>query len=123
MVAYPELQMLVAGQWIAAGARETLPVVNPATEAVLGALPVATAADLDAALAAGESAGRTWRDTPAAERAAVLRRAAEILRANVETDAVSLTLEQGKPLAQARVELASSADWFDWYAEEARRSY
>jgi succinate-semialdehyde dehydrogenase/glutarate-semialdehyde dehydrogenase len=57
------------------------------------------------------------------ERVAVLRRAAALIRDRIETDAVTLTLEQGKPLAQAKVELASSADWFEWYAEEARRNY
>lgn len=121
--AYPDLQLLVAGEWIGASSRETMPVVNPATEETLGALPVATAADLARALEAAETAGRKWAATPAAERSAVLRKAAQILRGRIDEDAVTLTREQGKPLAQAKVELASAADWFDWYAEEARRSY
>ncbi len=120
---YPALQLLVAGEWIDASARETLAVVNPATDQTLGALPMATADDLDRAVEAAAGAFKAWRAINALERGAVLKRAAAIIRANLDRDAVTLTLEQGKPLAQARVELASSADWFEWYAEEARRSY
>ncbi|HET6971949.1 MAG TPA: NAD-dependent succinate-semialdehyde dehydrogenase [Phenylobacterium sp.] len=121
--AYPALELFVAGEWIAATARETQAVINPATDQVLGALPMATPADLDRAVEAATAAFKTWRGVSALERGAVLKRAAGLIRARLDADAVTLTLEQGKPLAQARVELASSADWFDWYAEEARRSY
>jgi succinate-semialdehyde dehydrogenase/glutarate-semialdehyde dehydrogenase len=121
--AYPDLQLFVAGEWIAAAERETQAVVNPATDQVLGVLPLATTPDLDRAVEAAAGAFRAWRATSALDRGAVLKRAAQLIRARLDSDAVTLTLEQGKPLAQARVELASSADWLEWYAEEARRSY
>src|SRR3569623_1021348 len=105
--AYPPLHLFVAGEWVPATARQTQIVVNPATDETLGALPMATAADLDQALSAAAEGFRLWRATPVTERAAVLHRAAAILRERIEADAVALTLEQGKPLAQARVELAS----------------
>jgi succinate-semialdehyde dehydrogenase/glutarate-semialdehyde dehydrogenase len=120
---YPPLALFIAGEWIGAEARAGEPVVNPATGEVLGQLPHATTADLDRAVEAAAAGFRRWRATPVMERAAVLRRAAALIRERLEADARTLTLEQGKPLAQARVELASSADWFEWYAEEARRSY
>jgi succinate-semialdehyde dehydrogenase/glutarate-semialdehyde dehydrogenase len=121
--AYPPLHLFIAGEWIAAEARETQGVANPATGEILGALPMATPEDLDRAVAAASEGFRLWRKTPVLDRAAVLHRAAAILRERVEADARAMTLEQGKPLAQARVELSSAADWFNWYAEEARRSY
>jgi succinate-semialdehyde dehydrogenase/glutarate-semialdehyde dehydrogenase len=121
--AYPALQLFIAGEWIGADARPGEPVINPATGETLAELPHATKADLDRAVAAAADAFKRWRATPVMERVAVLRRAAALIRERIETDAVTLTLEQGKPLAQAKVELASSADWFEWYAEEARRSY
>jgi len=121
--AYPALHLFIAGEWIGADARAGEPVVNPATGETLGQLPHATPADLDRAVAAAADGFKRWRATPVMERVAVLRRAAALIRERVETDAVTLTLEQGKPLAQAKVELASCADWFEWYAEEARRNY
>lgn len=121
--AYPALHLFIAGEWIGADARPGEPVINPATGETLGELPHATPADLDRAVAAAADGFKRWRATPVMERVAVLRRAAALIRERIETDAVTLTLEQGKPLAQAKVELSSSADWFEWYAEEARRNY
>lgn len=121
--AYPPLHLFIAGEWIPAAERETLAVTDPATGRVIGALPMATKADLDRALAAAESGFREWRKVSAFERGKVLRRAADLLRDGMDIFAAQLTLEQGKPLAQARVELSASADFFDWYAEEARRAY
>jgi succinate-semialdehyde dehydrogenase / glutarate-semialdehyde dehydrogenase len=120
---YPPLRLLIAGEWIGADGRQTLPVVDPATGETVGALPMATAADLDRAIDAAAAAFRPWRDTPVMERYAVLRRAAALMRERLEENARRLTREQGKPLVQSRTELAASADYFDWYAEEARRAY
>lgn len=117
------LALFIAGRWIEAEGRRTEPVINPADGALLGRLPHATADDLDLAVEAANGAFKAWRNTPAAERSAILRRAAALMRERQEGDALALTLEQGKPLAQARTELAASADFFDWYAEEARRAY
>ena len=121
--AYPPLRLLVAGEWIAADARDAVPVLDPATSETLAMLPMATAADLDRAVDAAAAAFRGWRDTPVMERYAILRRAASLMRDRIEENARILTREQGKPLAQSRSELAASADCFDWYAEEARRAY
>lgn len=120
---YPALQLFVAGEWINAGSRETAIVFDPATGEALAQLPLATPADLDRAADAAASAFGAWRDTPVMERYAILRRAAGLIRERIGAIAHILTREQGKPIAQARVELSASADYFDWYAEEARRAY
>ncbi|HEY9273776.1 aldehyde dehydrogenase family protein, partial [Achromobacter sp.] len=73
---YPELTLLIGGHAQPAGNRRTLDVMDPATQAVLGRLPVATSEDIDAALLAAHQSFPRWRDTPALERAAILRRAA-----------------------------------------------
>lgn len=120
---YPALQLFVAGEWTGASGRETLPVYDPATEEELGPLPLAADSDLARAVDAAATMFRIWRTTPVMERYAILRRAAQLVRDRVEETAWILTREQGKPLAQSRVELLASADFFDWYAEEARRAY
>ncbi len=122
-VALPDLRLYIDGEWIGAGQRRTRSVVNPATGEVIGALPLADAADLDRAL---EAAGRTfqvWRRSSAAERGAVLRRAAQLLRDRVEQIAAVATCEEGKTLAEARVEVQAAAGLFEFYAAEAARLY
>jgi hypothetical protein len=103
------------------GAR--IDVVDPATEETIDSVPRATAADLDRALAAAERAGRSWRATDPWSRSAVLRNAARLVRERSEAIACAMTEEQGKPLAEARAEIAGAADHFDWNADEARRIY
>lgn len=122
-MAYPNTGLQIGGAWIAAEARAALPVVNPATGAVIGAVAKATADDLDRALAAAKRGFAAWRAVSALERGLILRRAAELLRARVETIARLMTLEQGKPLREARVETLAAADTLDWFAEEGRRAY
>ncbi|WP_076998032.1 NAD-dependent succinate-semialdehyde dehydrogenase [Variovorax sp. KK3] len=113
----------IAGEWIPASARETLPLVDPATLETIGRVPVATRQDLDRALEAAAAAAPAWRRTSAYERSAILRRAAQAIREDVDTIARSLTREQGKTLAEARGEVLGAADTFDWFAEEGRRAY
>ncbi len=120
---YPELNLLIDGQAQAAGNRRTLDVIDPATQAVLGRLPVATAEDIDAALDAAHRSFPRWRDTPALERAAVLRRAAALMRERTPRLAWLITRELGKPLAESEKEVATAAEMFEWAAEEARRTY
>ena len=120
---YPEIRLLIDGQWLAAGERATQPAINPATGEVLGQVPHATAADLDRALAAADRAFAGWRNTTAYDRRRILGRAADLLRARVEEIALLTTLEQGKPLADARIDVATAADMFEWFAEEGRRAY
>src|SRR3990167_777483 len=122
-LAYPQPQLFIDGQWLDTGSRKTEPVLNPATEAPLAQLPHATAQDLDNALQAAAQAFPLWRATAPAERSRILRKAADLLRERVDDVARTMTLEQGKPLREARLEVLASADTFDWYAEEGRRNY
>lgn len=123
MPAYPPLKMLVNGEWIGAEARHSTPVVNPANGETLGHVPHATQADIDTALAASLKGFTLWRKVSAYERAQVLRRTAALLRDRRDMIATLLTLEQGKPLFEAQYEVSSSADYFEWFAEEGRRAY
>lgn len=120
--AYEPLALLIDGEFLSEG-RQTLSVENPASGTELARLPVASAADLDRAVAAAARAFPGWRDTSAFERGQVLRRAAQIIRTRADAIAATLTMEQGKPHAEARGEVLVSADIFDWAAEEARRLY
>lgn len=120
---YSEIFLLIDGEWISAKDRSSSAVVNPATGDVIGHVPHATRADLERAIESTQKGFHVWRNTPAYERAKVLRKAAAILRERTEKIAQTLTLEQGKPLFEARYELGSSADYFEWFAEEGRRVY
>jgi succinate-semialdehyde dehydrogenase/glutarate-semialdehyde dehydrogenase len=119
---YPSPGLLINGEWIRGG-RETIPVVNPADEAHLAQLPIATAADLDAALAAAERGLRVWRATGPNERAAVMLKAAALLRQRVDAIAPRITLELGKTLDEARYEVLRAADILSWDAGEGQRCY
>jgi succinate-semialdehyde dehydrogenase/glutarate-semialdehyde dehydrogenase len=117
------LSLHIGGEWIGVGERQTHDVVNPATGDVLGALPMATADDLDRALKASARGFRIWRAKTADERGAVLKAAAQFLRERADKIATIATLEQGKPFAEAKGELAYTAALVDWYAAEAKRVY
>ncbi|MDE2435302.1 MAG: NAD-dependent succinate-semialdehyde dehydrogenase [Sphingomonadales bacterium] len=118
-----DLAMLINGSWKLGEGRDLFPVVDPARGETIAEVPLATPADLDEALDAADKGFALWRATPADQRAAVLHKAASLLRERVEPIARLLTQEQGKPLAEARGEVASSAQLFDWAAEEATRIY
>ena len=118
-----DLHMFIDGSWRTGEGRDEFTVVNPATGGGIGQLPLATAGDLDEALAAAERAFPLWRATDTDGRAAILRKAGALLRERVEEIARLLTQEQGKPLAEARGEVFEAAQMFDWYAEEIRRDY
>ncbi|MEX0276194.1 MAG: NAD-dependent succinate-semialdehyde dehydrogenase [Ruegeria sp.] len=118
---YPELKLFIGGQWRATGT--DLPVVNPATEQEIGRLPCATAGDLDDALEAAENGFRVWSRTAPRARADIILRAAALMRERQEDIARSITLEHGKPLAQARLEVIRGAEFFEWDAGEAMRTY
>jgi succinate-semialdehyde dehydrogenase / glutarate-semialdehyde dehydrogenase len=120
MPSYPELKLYVAGEW---RSRDGSPVLNPADESILGIVPHATRNDLDDALAAAEEGFKVWRNTSPAKRAQVIQRAAEICRERADDDGVAITLEQGKPLAHARLEIVRGTDIIDWDATEGRRVY
>jgi succinate-semialdehyde dehydrogenase/glutarate-semialdehyde dehydrogenase len=120
---YPSLHLYIDGQQIASCGRSVRAVLDPATEQVLAELPHATHADIDRALEAASRAFPPWRATAPLERARVLRQAAALLRERVEKIACVMTLEGGKPVREARLEVLASADTFDWYADEGRRNY
>lgn len=122
-IGYGELFLFIGGQWLPSQGRRTSTVINPATGETIGQVPHATRADLEAAIASTSKGFNVWRKTSAYERAKVLRKAAELLRARSEEIATLLTMEQGKPLFESRYEVASSADYLEWFAEEGRRVY
>ncbi len=121
MTAYPTLKMLINGEWITAGEAGTMAVINPATGGEIAQCPKASPAQLDVALKAAGDAFPGWSRTPGAERHAVLRRAADLLRERALEIATVVTAEMGKPRAQAIGEITSSADVVDFLAEEAKR--
>lgn len=121
MTAYPTVKMLINGEWIAAGEAGAMEVVNPATGAVIGHCPKAGPAQLDAALKAADDAFAGWSQTSGAERYAILRRAADLLRERAPAIASVVMAEMGKPRAQAVGEISGSADVIDFLGEEAKR--
>ncbi|MCG7508558.1 NAD-dependent succinate-semialdehyde dehydrogenase [Mesorhizobium retamae] len=118
---YPDLQLYIGGAWRKTA--ETLPVINPADESVIGAVPIASTQDLDAALEAAERGFAIWRKTSPARRAEIIRKAASLLRERIDEIALDITREHGKPLQQARLEVIRGAEFFEWDAGEAQRTY
>jgi succinate-semialdehyde dehydrogenase / glutarate-semialdehyde dehydrogenase len=117
------LGIYINGSWRSGEGRDVHKVINPATGNVLAELPLATAADLEEALEATAKGFAEWRAVDANARAATLHKVAGLIRERAEDIAVLLTTEQGKPLAEARTEVLSCAAQFDYFAEEAKRSY
>ena len=118
-----ELKLFINGSWRTGEGRDAHAVLNPATGDAIAELPLASAADLDEALDASAKGFAAWRATDVETRGAILHKAAALIRERTEAIALLLTTEQGKPLAEARGEVASSAALFDYYAEEAKRAY
>ena len=123
MADYPTLTQHIDGEWLGVGSRATHPLVNPATGAVLGQVPLSDAADLDRALEAADRGFKLWRAAPAEQRARVMRKAADLLRERVELIARIATQEQGKTLAESRIEVQMAANLFEFYGEECKRTY
>jgi succinate-semialdehyde dehydrogenase/glutarate-semialdehyde dehydrogenase len=120
---YPNTQLFINGAWGPAGSGRTLPVVNPANGNPIGTVACAGRADLDRALEAADHGFKTWRKVSAFDRAKLMRKAANLFRERADTVAAMLTMEQGKPLAEAKQEVLAGADIIDWFSEEARRAY
>lgn len=120
---YPNTQLYINGQWQDAQSGESLAILNPATEQQIGHVAKAGIADLDLALTAAEQGFAVWKNTAPAERAKVMKKAANLLRDRVDQIAEMMTLEQGKPINQAKIETLGAADTIDWFAGEAVRSY
>jgi succinate-semialdehyde dehydrogenase/glutarate-semialdehyde dehydrogenase len=113
----------IDGQWRPASGNRSIPIINPATEEQIGTVPHATESDLDEALEAAARGFNTWKRVSAFDRSKLMRKAADILRERAGEIARIMTMEQGKPLAEAKMEILGGADTIDWFAEEARRAY
>jgi succinate-semialdehyde dehydrogenase / glutarate-semialdehyde dehydrogenase len=120
---YPALYMIIDGDHVAAGARRTHRVINPASEETLGELPLADAGDLDRALDVAQNGFKLWRHSTPQERAGVLQGAARLLLERQEGIARIATMEQGKPLAETRIEVMMVVNLFNFYAGECQRIY
>ena len=121
MPTYPELRMLIGGDWVDSAERH--PVYNPADASVVGQVPYATPDHLEQALQAAQKGLQTWRRTAPAQRANIMMKAVSLLRERIETLAHVIVLEQGKTLNQARGEVARGCDILEWDANEGRRMY
>lgn len=116
-------QLLIDGRWTDSASGRRIDVVNPATGAVVGTVAYAGEHDLSQLVEAATRGFRVWRHTTAFERAVVMRKASAILRERADVIARLMTLEQGKPLAEARTEVINAADTIEWFADEGRRTY
>jgi succinate-semialdehyde dehydrogenase/glutarate-semialdehyde dehydrogenase len=123
MTSYPTLHMIIDGEKVMQGHRATHRVVNPATGETLGELPLADAADLDRALETAQRGFKIWRNSTAQQRAAVLQGAARLMLERQEDIARIATMEQGKTLAETRIEVLMNVGLFNFYAGETQRVY
>src|ERR1700729_2017092 len=114
---------LIAGEWVNADSGATFPVTDPATGETIVSVPRMGAAETRAAIDAARAALPAGRAPPAAGRARILRRWSELMLEQIEPLALLMTLEQGKPLAEARGEITYAASFFEWFAEEGKRIY
>ncbi len=120
---YPSLRLFIGGEWVSGGGRRSVPVVNPATEEVLGRLPVATAADIERAIDAAAGAFPRWRDLAPARRAAILLEAARLIRQRTVELSTVMALELGKPVSEGPLEVERAAALLEWHANEGLRAY
>jgi len=120
---YPTLHLLIDGEKLSVEGRNTEEVINPATGETLASLPHASSADLDRALDAAKRGFREWRTTPADKRAAVLTKAAGLIKERAGEIAQALTREQGKPVGEAKGETIYAAMLLEFYAGECKRLY
>lgn len=123
MAQYETLELLIDGEFRQGGDGTTEPVFNPSTDEVLGHLPHATAEDLDIALEASQRAFNLWSRVSAFERQQIIDAAVALLNERRDAIATTLSLENGKPFNEARIELDFATQTLKWYGEEARRSY
>jgi succinate-semialdehyde dehydrogenase / glutarate-semialdehyde dehydrogenase len=118
---YPQLGLYIDGRWT--DSADHAEVINPATEQVIGAVPLASERELDMALDAAAAGFKVWSNTAPARRAEVMMTAARLLRSRIDEIAHSITLEHGKPFSQARLEVIRGCEFFEWDAAEGLRAY
>src|SRR5258708_34250885 len=116
-------QCYIDGQWLGADSGKSFAADNPATREPLGSVPDMGTAETKRAIEAADRAWPAWRAKTAKERATILRKWFDLMMANQEDLAQLLTAEQGKPLAEARGEIAYGASFIEWFAEEGKRAY
>src|SRR5438477_1916902 len=116
-------KMYIDGKWVAADNGRTLGVINPATEEVVSDVAYGGRAETKRAVQAAHKAMPAWMKLTPYDRAKVLKKTAELMRERADAIARTLTMEQGKPLAEAKAEVLHSADTFEWFAEEGKRAY
>jgi len=114
-------QAFVAGAWCDADDGQTIAVTNPANGETVASVPHMGAAETKRAIDAANAAWPAWRKLPAKERAAILRKWNDLMLENADDLTLLMTLEQGKPLAEAKGEVAYAASYFEWFGEEAKR--
>jgi succinate-semialdehyde dehydrogenase/glutarate-semialdehyde dehydrogenase len=114
---------MIDGAWTGGAKGRTIPIVNPATEEVIGKVAHAEIADLDRALAAADKGFQQWKKVSAYDRYKIMRKAADLIRQRLDGIATIMSMEQGKPVIEAKGETALAADIIDWMAEEGRRTY
>ncbi len=115
--------LYINGQWCEADSGRTYDLTNPATEETICPIASCGQAEVERAIAAADEAGKAWRAMTPYEREIPLRKVAQLIRQRVDEVAEVLTIEQGKPLAEARLEVLANATFFEWYAEEGTRVY
>src|SRR5947209_18248540 len=118
-----ETRLFINGEWINADSGRTLGVINPATEEVIAEVAYGGRAETKRAVAAAHRAMKDWMHRTVYERAKVLKKTAELMRDRIDSIARTMTLEQGKPLAESKAEVLHSADTFEWFGEEGKRAY
>jgi len=116
-------QMYIDGAWCDSASRKTLAVINPADESIVAEVAYGGIEEAERAISAAARAFPEWRAASVYDRARVLKKTAELMRERADRIARTLTLEQGKPLAEARTEVLHAADTFEWFAEEGKRAY
>jgi succinate-semialdehyde dehydrogenase/glutarate-semialdehyde dehydrogenase len=116
-------QCYIDGVWVDADSGDKIAINNPATQELIGHVPVMGAVETQAAITAANNALPAWRALTAKERSQKLRRWFELMHENAEDLALIMTTEQGKPLAEARGEVTYAASFIEWFAEEAKRIY
>src|SRR5438045_3345987 len=116
-------KMYIDGKWVAADSGRTLDVINPATEETIAPVAYGGRAETKRALEAAHRALPSWMKATAYDRAKVLKKTGDLMRERADALARTMTMEQGKPLAEAKGEVLHSADTFEWFAEEGKRAY
>ncbi len=120
---YEDLALYIDGRFVKGEGRREQDVFDPATDAVIGRLPHATTEDLDRALTSAARAFETWKKTSPIDRSRILRKVAELARERAQAIGANMTLDQGKPIAEAVGEVMMCAEHAEWHAEECRRIY